>query len=405
MAGIEQDLSNLTGNDSSIEQLTKTINKLNSSGIGNLGYSSNEKSIQGGALNPNNSNSDTLPVTPNFSTFNNSTNNGYSTDITHEPVHNSQWDPGSIDWNNISKLGNKADISQSNNSATGLDQPIDYTKLLIYGGIGGLLGGGPIPYVGKVIDKKLSQLGDNSKIGKLYTDGKSTFENFTHSKSRPEPQTQTRTDGSLDTKGDVLDDFKQYSSRFAAGLKDGKVANVEDSFFSFKHYFNNDFGSKLDDWLNSPQLVKPNDFISNHSDIFGVSSVPELAGEFIKGAAIAGLAISANDYLDRLLTHKNQHDANWLFNGLFLPIAMSAPNMSSLVTWGLVGSVSSIGLEHILPQGSEVPQYSRFFKPTVCSSLLVGAAMMLPAESVGVRLSYITGAWLLGNMNHYVFDR
>ncbi len=356
---------------------------------------------QGGALNPQTANdSPIIPLPSNSSTLANLKNSGSANDITYRPPDSTQWNPGSIPWNSVSQLANPNQPPNPSPDSQ-FNTPIDYSRMLVYGGLGGLLGGGPIPYAVKFIDKQITaKIPNDTKFSHYYNDVKTKWQNLS---TKNTPHTVQTPNYSVDQGGDINTDFADYSEKFVKNLH--PEINGEDSFFAFSHYLNNSVANKLDNLINSPKLIKPNEFISDHSDIFGVNSVPELAGEFVKGAAIAGLAVSANDYVDRLFTQQNHHDANWLFNGLFLPVALSAPNMASVVTYGLGGSIASLAINAILPKGNGETQYSQFLKPTPFSSLLMGASMLMPAETTAARMTYILGAWTLGNVNHLIFDK
>lgn len=138
-------------------------------------------------------------------------------------------------------------------------------------------------------------------------------------------------------------------------------------------------------------------------------------GNFIKGAAMVGLTIAADNYIDRLFNRTNHKDGlldssmteslplvgpmtkSWHTNALLVPLAMNAETWSGKIGYTVAALAGGAVLDKMMPAG-EHEGYSKLMIPTGAESIAMGGAMCLPVANNWVRAGLIAGAWGLGRI-------
>ncbi len=143
----------------------------------------------------------------------------------------------------------------------------------------------------------------------------------------------------------------------------------------------------------------------------------DLSANFVRGAAIVGVAMMADHYLDKILTGNDHHQGltsknatesfpivnsmtkSWNTNEFLLPMAFATGGFSKtgvLTTVGYTGAAILAGkfLDHVLPP-SEHEEVSRYLRPTAVDATLIAGAFVLPARN---KIAMVAGAWALGRI-------
>ncbi len=309
-----------------------------------------------------------------------------------------------------------------------------YAGNLVGGGIGGVLGAGPLPWtLNKLTDFTIS----HTKADSFAAKGANFYKRNLNPKAfMPEKfkeitaQIAEKDAQILDIKtatNDALTNLKQIEPSNLTRpqedqinlletklklLNDNNFTTVNDAAKQLKIINDNvrlnpDLFTKDElKLLTSREDLRVNaaeisDGFKDSTSFLGASSVKGLAGNFIKGAAFAGLAMSADDYLDRAITGKSHKEASALYDGLLLPAAFAAPTWGSRAAYAAAGIAGSLVLDKLLP-ASDKQEFSKLLRPTTLDSLAMGAAFLIPAESTAVRLSLIGGAWAMGRVYNLI---
>ncbi len=143
----------------------------------------------------------------------------------------------------------------------------------------------------------------------------------------------------------------------------------------------------------------------------------EAGSNFVKGAAIVGVAMVADHYLDKAFTgNDHQHGLtkssgteamplvdeitkSWNTNTLLVPLAFAKggfdyPGLLSKAAYTGAAIVAGKFLDEALP-ASDHQQFSQYLRPTAVDSLLIGGAFLLPAKN---KFAMVAGAWALGRI-------
>ncbi len=309
-----------------------------------------------------------------------------------------------------------------------------YAGNLFAGGVGGVLGAGPLPWtLNKVVDFTVNHTKEGGKVNDAasYVQEKLNPKVFTKAKFTTVTSKIAELDKTINnikagTNNEILN-LKQISpdeltaeQAARVDLLDTKLTLLNDMNFT-----NADSAAKQLKLINDSSKLVPDMFTKDElaalksrvdlkveadslaggfkdsTSFLGASSIKGLAGNFIKGAAFAGLAMTADDYIDRLVFHKDHQEASALYNGLLLPAAFAGPTWGSRITLAGAGIAGSIIADKLLPKSSQ-QEFSKLLRPTTLDSVLMGAAFLIPTESNMVRASLVGGAWAIGRVYNLI---